>query len=467
MTNLKSIIKPTSQWFGHNRMTVLRAGIIGIVLFSGAYLAPRIVLRQSRPTLLFLLFLGLVTFYILQRWPVLGIILAVVGGMFVKYEGPSGLNVSMLGVAFILGIWLLDMLIVRRSIKLVPSRTMLPLLIFVLISFVSFGIGQLNWFTFAQHAPINAQLGGLAIVIFSAGAFLATANLVRNLRWLETLTWTFITFGAFYVVGRLFHWGEIDRLFHPGFSSGSMFWTWLVALTFSQAAFNVHLHVRWRIVLGAILIATFFVAIYQAYDWKSGWLPPLVAAVAILAFRYWRKAWLLAPFMLLAAYNVVSSAISSDEYSYGTRLDAWNIVLNKIAKVDPLLGVGFANYYWYTPLFRIRGFSVRFNSHNQYVDLIAEIGIIGLAAFLWFFWEIGRLGWFLRERAPDGFARAYVYGALGGLVGTLFAGWLVDWVIPFVYNIGLYGFRSSVLPWIFLGGLVVIEQIVRQETHSQ
>jgi hypothetical protein len=42
----------------------------------------------------------------------------------------------------------------------------------------------------------------------------------------------------------------------------------------------------------------------------------------------------------------------------------------------------------------------------------------------------------------------------------LIAGMLGDWVLPFVYNVGLRGFRTSVLGWIFLGGIVVIEQLV-------
>jgi hypothetical protein len=466
VTNLKSILTPANRWFDQNRLTVLRAIIIGGVLFTGAYLAPHIVLGNTRPTLLFLLYLGLVGLYIFLRWPALGVIIVVIGGMFIKFSGPSGLNVSVMGVAFLLGIWLLDMVIMQHKIKVVPSRTILPLLILILLSILAFGLGQLRWFSFAQNAPLTAQLGGLAIVIFSVGAFLATANLVKDLRWLQALTWTFIAFGAFYVFGRLFRWGEIDHLYHNGFSAGSMFWTWLVALTFSQAVFNSHLHIRWRIILGSILAATFYVAIVQAYDWKSGWLPPLAAVFAIIVFRFLRKAWLLAPLGLIPAYYVVTSAVSTDEYSYGTRLDAWTIVLTKIVKVDPLLGVGFANYYHYTPLFPIRGWSVEFNSHSQYVDLIAEIGILGLAAYFWFFWEMGKLGWYLHERAPEGFARAYVYGVLGGLVGTFVAGWLVDWVIPFVYNIGLTGFRSSVVAWIFLGGLVVIEQIVRREARS-
>ncbi len=38
-----------------------------------------------------------------------------------------------------------------------------------------------------------------------------------------------------------------------------------------------------------------------------------------------------------------------------------------------------------------------FNSHNNYVDIVAQIGLLGLAAFLWFFWEAGKLGWHLRS----------------------------------------------------------------------
>ena len=60
---------------------------------------------------------------------------------------------------------------------------------------------------------------------------------------------------------------------------------------------------------------------------------------------------------------------------------------------------------------------------------------------------------------PVGFAQAYVYGALGGLAGTLAAGALGDWVLPFFYNIGMTGFRASILGWLFLGGLVALEQM--------
>lgn len=36
---------------------------------------------------------------------------------------------------------------------------------------------------------------------------------------------------------------------------------------------------------------------------------------------------------------------------------------------------------------------------------------------------------------------------------------LADWILPFVYNIGFPGFQASVLVWLFMGGLVALEQI--------
>jgi hypothetical protein len=50
---------------------------------------------------------------------------------------------------------------------------------------------------------------------------------------------------------------------------------------------------------------------------------------------------------------------------------------------------------------------------------------------------------------------------IGGIVGILVAAVLGDWFIPFIYNVGLRGFRSSALAWLFLGGLVALEQIFK------
>jgi O-antigen ligase len=162
---------------------------------------------------------------------------------------------------------------------------------------------------------------------------------------------------------------------------------------------------------------------------------------------------------------LVGALIASDAYSYETRIDAWMVLLN-IVRANPILGVGPANYYYYTPLFGIRGYAVQFNSHNQYFDIVLQVGLLGLICVLWFFVEVGRAGWQLRNRVEDGFARAYVYGALGGLIATVASGLLGDWYLPFVYNVGLVGLRSSILGWLFLGGLIAMERMAARESPA-
>jgi hypothetical protein len=45
-------------------------------------------------------------------------------------------------------------------------------------------------------------------------------------------------------------------------------------------------------------------------------------------------------------------------------------------------------------------------------------------------------------------------------------GMMGDWILPFFYNIGLSGFRSSMLGWLFLGGLVSVEQMIISQKNT-
>jgi hypothetical protein len=246
---------------------------------------------------------------------------------------------------------------------------------------------------------------------------------------------------------------------------GSVYFIWLAAIAFSQATLNRDLHPGWRLALGGLVLYTFYDLLFLRFGDKSGWLPALCSIAAIIGLRSWRASLALVPAAALSVWYLWTRVVATDEYSISTRFDAWSI-LAQIIRISPLWGLGFANYYWYTPLFPIRGYAVSFNSHNNYLDIVAQTGLVGLVCFLWFLWEVGQLGWRLREHAPAGFAQAYVYGAWGGLAGMIVAGMLGDWVLPFFYNIGLSGFRSSMLGWLFLGGLVSLERIVISQKLS-
>jgi len=43
---------------------------------------------------------------------------------------------------------------------------------------------------------------------------------------------------------------------------------------------------------------------------------------------------------------------------------------------------------------------------------------------------------------------------------------LADWFLPFVYNIGFAGFRTSALAWMFLGGLVALESMTPRDAQD-
>jgi hypothetical protein len=419
---------------------------------------------QRQLTLVLLLPLGVGMVLAFLRWPSLGLIVASMSGLVVPYRGPSGLNVTMILIGLMLGLWLLDILVLRRPAQLSPSPTVLPLLCFLLVAVISFVVGQLPWVTFASHAPLGAQLGGLSIIILSAVTFLLAANRIHDLRWLRWLTWTFLAVGALSLLVRtvLPVLGLSTRALFP--QTASVFYICLVAMAFSHALYNGDLHPAWRLALGGLVVVTLYILFFLKFGDKSGWLASFVCIGAIITARSWRVGLALVPFAALAAVYMWSGLVSVDEYSISTRFDAW-LIMGQIIRHSPIWGLGFANYYWYTPFFPIRGYAVSFNSHNNYVDIVAQTGVVGLVCFLWILWEVARLGWRLRKQASSGFAQAYVYGALGALVGMAAAGMLGDWVLPFFYNIGLNGFRSSMLGWLFLGGLVSLGRMSQSPTQ--
>lgn len=399
------------------------------------------------------------------RWPPLGLLMLIaVSYLFRKglqVSGGTSLNPTTLLLALLIGLWLLDMIARQRKVQLVFSRSIAALLVFCFVSLLSLLIGQLPWIRFGQHAPIAAQLIGLAITWLSAGAFLLSAHQLDDLRWLNLMTWIIVVLSGLYIGGVLLFGDRFYSVIPP--PGSTLFYIWTVALAFSQALLNRNLRLWQRALLAGVVLAT-ILTLSKSYKWRSGWLPSLVTIATILLIRYPR----LTPPLILGGIfvssNLLPQIITQDQYSFDTRIIAAQIILEKIVVVNPIFGLGPANYYYYAPLFPILGYAVVFNSHNNYIDIIAQTGFLGLFCFLWFAVEIWRLGWRLRKVVPEGFNQAYVYGVLGGLVGTLFSGLLGDWFLPFVYNIGLDGLRSTVLGWLVLGGLVALG--VTYEGHA-
>jgi hypothetical protein len=457
------------RWFKADPHRWMTPSIIAVVLLVSFVLGARVSPDDISTILIGLAGIGLVL--VLLRWMPLGLFLLIFAAMYLDIEVRTGSNTSpniaVFLVPILIAIWVVDMLVRPRRIRIIPSRVFVPLIGFVIVCLLAFGFGQLPWFVFSSAAPLRSQFAGLAIYLLSAGVFVLAAHLLTEQKWLERLTWFFLAVVGVYMLIAMIP--AVARVVMPALplgNSGSLLWIWLVTLAFSQALLNRRLHPGWRVLLFGLTAVTFYLAMVVNNDWKSGWIPPLIAVGVIIWLWSPRLGLLLTLIAAIIFWDLPFQLVASDQYSFDTRIAAWQIVLGQIVQVNPILGIGFANYRFYARQFSILGYYIQFNSHNNYVDIIAQIGFVGLAFFLWFAWELGRLGWRLRSQVPEGFPKAYVAGALAGLVATLVAGMLGDWVLPFIYNIGLNGMRASLLGWIFLGGLVALGQIYLQKKQD-
>lgn len=409
---------------------------------------------------------GLVFLLFLFGLPQAGYAFLVLGCLLVKNEigteTQSAINPAIVFSTLIVLVWLMLRLFYRHHQRPLSSCTIVPVLSFLAVTCIAFLIGQYPWFS-VPAAPMHAQIGQLLIFLFSCLLFLAAADQLQDIRWLKIITSLYIFFGMFHMLPRI---GPISTLwiwkYLPQSITGeSMFWTWLIALSSGQAIVNRELHPAVRIVLGLASVGVLGVALSEV-GWVSGWAPPLFSVFVILFLRFPVPVLVVSPFLAITAFvgrflywDVLTAG--DNLYSYNTRLEALKSLL-PIIKANPLFGLGLANYYHYTLLNPIIGWYVKFNSHSNYIDLIAQTGLVGLASFGWVAWSIGRTAWGLRFAHLSGFEQGYVASVLGGLLATLGAAFLGDWIIPFVYNTGFAGFRASVLAWVFMGGLIALQQ---------
>ncbi len=437
--------------------------LVVAILLASAYLAYRL---PSRQLTVLILAAGpaVLAASIYMRRPALGLLALVFAALLVPFSVGTGTNTTLnpvvLLVPVLTGLWLADMGLRRHAIRLHRHNSVYLLLALLAVVTLAFIVGQLPWFAM-PGAGAAAQIGGLMVFFISAAAFLVAAHTL-NERWLGRLVYLFIAIGALIVIGRLVPpLGRVLARFVDSGATGSVFWIWLVALPAGLVLFHSGLSGRARVALAAVAGLTLYVGFFRGGEWASGWAPPLVGLLILIWLRFPRWGWIalsVATFVFITQFDRFWLLATTNE-SWLARRQAWQIVLDTVS-ANPVLGLGPSNYYFYVQNATIWGWggawNVKFSSHNNWVDLLAQVGILGTAVFLLFAASLFRVGMRLYAGLPDGFPRAYAAACVAGLVATLISGFLGDWFLPFVYNIGLAGLRSSILFWVFLGGLLAI-----------
>mgnify|MGYP001043538657 FL=1 len=444
--------------------SVMVLGVLGASALLGS---------RATPQLVFLVAAGLVgtiSFIWLTRHIEWGLPALVLVTFLVPFGLGTGtqtsINMSILLILLLLGVWIGRMLVIERHVILAPSLANLPALLFMVVVLLSFFASSLPWIPeISARASTFSQIGGLLMLILPIGILLLVGNLLRKEIWLRVLVWFFLGLGSLYLVGCLLPGGTLITGLINFSSVRALFFVWMTALSGGMLLFNNGLKRRQRWLFAGLLTLPLVVSLGLMRANASNWVPSLIVLAVLFSIRWWRLG---ALFVLMGGASLVlryaqiyQFLFRTEQYSAMTRAATWPIMA-QLVKASPLLGLGPSNYYFYTSHFSLLGYYVQFNSHNNYWDLAAQVGLLGLGLFLWLAFALGRIAWRLRSRALPGFQRGYVYAALAGLVGTLAAGMLADWFMPFTYNIGFEGFRSAVFAWLFLGGLIALERINAQ-----
>lgn len=105
-----------------------------------------------------------------------------------------------------------------------------------------------------------------------------------------------------------------------------------------------------------------------------------------------------------------------DSHQGSSRVEIWRTTW-RMARAHPFAGVGLGGYWAAVPIYHdASGVQTPQQAHSEYLELLASAGVIGVAIFVWFVFELSR-----RVRSAlstlHGFQRAAALGALIGIVG--------------------------------------------------
>jgi hypothetical protein len=342
-----------------------------------------------------------------------------------------------------------------RGWKLAPSPLNRPLLSFGVVCVASFGWG-LVWRDPGANAISNflvVQVGALMTILASLGAALLAGNFVTTPGQLKYIVGCFLVFGTLMTLTQLF------KVEQSVLNDRGLWGTWLIACAYGLLVAQPGLRHSWRLLLAVIVLLTLYQTMIVNAIWLSGWVPSIVAVLAITCLRSWKLFLTLTVVVLIAGAISLSffQSVAQENIDEGglERLEIWSQNW-RVVREHWLFGTGPAGYaIYYMSYFPNRARS----THNNYLDVAAQFGLVGAAAWLWLMVASIYEGWRTIRRFPPGFLKTTATIATGGWIAALSSMMFGDWVLPFAYNQGISGYKYTVYSWIFLGVLIALRRM--------
>lgn len=376
------------------------------------------------------------------------------------------LAISMLITLGVGGLWLLGML-TRRRWEVVPTPFNRVLLAFMAVCIISMPWGilwadpVLNWRIMGSNFRFTQIASLLSLLALMWVPFLVARFVDRPWK-IWCYLWSFIICGALMTATQFF------GISQPLLADQGLWGLWF-ALPLAGLVI-VYPHTPWygRPVGAALLGWHLYLTVIKNSLWVSGWLPTLVGLFALI-FLHSRKLFVLLlvvaiPFTVLGPGHSYLERVTADNVEEGSseRLGIWERNLG-IVREHWLLGTGPAGYAPYNMTYF--PWDAR-STHNNYFDILAQFGVIGAGLWLWFMGVSLWYGWRTVQIAPPGLLRTVAIVATAGWAAALVSMIFGDWVLPFVYNQGIAGFRYAIYSWLFLGLLIVARTMAEQQARE-
>lgn len=407
-------------------------------------------------------FLAVVCLVAVSRNPVdWGAPLILIAALFLPFyvgTGSSSVVVdSLIMTMAVSGLWIFRLLLNRDTSDLMKTRINFPLIGFILVVIVSLVIGIVfrDPYVFVWDDFLLVQLGSTAVFVMLPIALMLVANEVKSAKTLRLMI------GLTLLAAFLGYLARQMNLNLPIDTSGILP-MWFISFSLSFALFYKRLALVFRFALIALAAAWFHYGFAQNISWVAGWLPGLIAIGVLAALRS-KRLFLLFVLALLVLigpnqdYYLGSFVQREANESLYTRVDAFEVNW-QVTQDHLLFGTGPAGYtVYYMTYFPNRAMA----THNNVVDILSEVGLVGLAFFLWMILELVRAGLRVRARVlgTGGFEESLLHGALAGLGGAMVIMLFGDWMIPFAYTQTIAGYDYIVPSWLFMGMIIVLDQI--------
>jgi hypothetical protein len=419
---------------------------------------------------------------VLLKRPDYGPVLLVVSAVAIPMAFGTGsevaLNTATLLVPALGVLWLAHGLL-RRRLAWTASPADRPWLLFLAAGLLSLGIGRATWDPAVpvKSSFIIVQLAQWAIFAFAALAYWLPGMLLRGTRDLQRMTWALLWVGGGLAIMRLIPGvAALVGRFTTIVYIRAPFLVLITALAGGQLLFNPNLSTPRRLYLLVLLGAMIYVSTFQGRLSISDWAGVWVVLAVLVWERFPRLRWLaLTALLVLLAVGILFPSL----YAFAGGDLRWTesgasrvLLIGRVVEVttsNPLTGLGPAAYRAYAaleplPYRTALWFHPQISSHNNYVDVYAQFGLLGLGLFSWLAAMLWRHTTVVARAQNGGFQKGYARGMLAAWIGSLVIMALADWMFPFVYNIGYEGFQASILVWLFPGGLTVLQRSAGEES---